>query len=79
MQTLKEQCLHDIDTIQASTGATGCQAHPAFAGGLVTLLRCQVARLSSDEREYTHNNRIAALIGTAAGAVAAAIYNFFGK
>ncbi len=48
---LKGECEAAIDDIKRHAGQANCRAHEAISRGQITLLRCEVARLDSDEEQ----------------------------
>jgi hypothetical protein len=74
---LKAECEAAIEDIRRNGHQSGCKAHDALARGQITLLRCEIARLESAERDSWVTRRNAGILGTIAGAAAAAIYEAF--
>jgi len=74
---LKAECEAAIEDIKRNGHLSSCKAHDAIARGQITLLRCEIARLESEERDSWVTRRNAGILGTIAGAAAAAIYEAF--
>jgi len=74
---LKAECEAAIEDIKNHGGRSDCKAHGPIARGQITLLRCEIARLASEERDSWVTRRNAGILGTIAGAAAAAVYEAF--
>jgi len=74
---LKAECEAAIEDIKNHVGRADCKAHESISRGQITLLRCEVARLESEDRDSWVTRRNAGILGTIAGAAAAAIYEAF--
>jgi len=49
---LKAECESAIEDIKRNGHQSTCKAHDALARGQITLLRCEIARLESDDRKH---------------------------
>ncbi len=78
-KVLQEECDSAIEDIRRSSHSAMCKAHDALARGQITLLRCEKARLETDDSNRSMTKRTAALVGTAAGTAAAAIWTWIHK
>ncbi len=74
---MKAECEAAIEDIKSHVGRADCKAHEPIARGQITLLRCEIARLDSEERDSWVTRRNAGILGTIAGAAAAALYEAF--
>ena len=64
-------------SIEIVLNLTVPKAHVPIARGQITLLRCEIARLASEERDSWVTRRNAGILGTIAGAAADAVYEAF--
>ena len=46
---LKAECAAAVEDIKQHAGQANCRAHEAISRGQITLLRCEIARLDSEE------------------------------
>ena len=65
VSALREEIAQAIRDIRDRKGTDTCGAHDAVARGLIVLLRCQLASLDSQRRQFA----VAAVTATAVSAV----------